>query len=98
MALFLFILYVASAGEVGALPRPMMHPPRVAPQAQPAFLSRDSRVGINVPNLNQTGSAPIVFVDAAKQAGPWSSTQALKLDLDGNVMALARGQVAQADI
>lgn len=55
------------------------------------------RVGLELPALGPGSGAGVVFVDALKQAGPWSSTTAtsLKLDHDGNVMSLAPAQQAE---
>jgi hypothetical protein len=44
------------------------------------------------------GASGVVFVDAMKQASPWSASGALELDRLGNVTELARGQVAEATI
>lgn len=57
--------------------------------------SQDTRVGVNVPDIAPGRGAGVVFVDAMKQAAPWSSDRRLILDPNGNVRFLARGQVAQ---
>jgi suppressor of ftsI len=55
-----------------------------------------SGVGVNVAPLG-TGGA-IAFVDAMKEATPWSASGRLKLDAAGNVVALGAGQVASTVI
>lgn len=51
-------------------------------------------LGLNVPSP----STGVVFVDAMKQAAPWTSNAPLQLDLNGNVVALRLGQVADTTI
>lgn len=55
----------------------------------------DTRVGVNLPDLRTSGP---VFIDAMKQASPWTALGHLTEDRDGNVMLLARGQIAESVI
>ncbi len=55
-------------------------------------------VGIEPARPAPGSGAGIVFVDALKQAAPWSSSQALRLDADGNVTSLRPGQVAESAV
>ncbi len=57
-----------------------------------------ARVGTNLADIGPASSAGVVFVDAMKQAAPWSSRTALRIDSDGNVTVLAPGQAAQTVI
>ena len=67
--------------------------PRGAQIVSGASSAVDTRLGVNLDDLAQTGS--VVFTDAMKQAAPWTSDRALSLDANGNVTQLAPGQVAQ---
>lgn len=73
------------ATPVGAAPLPTN-------AASPAHATR---TGCEVGDIAPAAGAPQVFVDALKQAGPWTSTARLALDPDGNVAFLASGQSAQ---
>jgi len=53
-----------------------------------------SGLELNVASL----ASNVVFVDAMKQATPWMSSAPLHLDVNGNVMALKMGQVADTAI
>ncbi len=56
---------------------------------------RDARVGINLGDIGAGSGTGVVFVDAMKQATPWSSAGRLLLDADGNIRFLGSGQVAE---
>jgi FtsP/CotA-like multicopper oxidase with cupredoxin domain len=53
-------------------------------------------VGLNLAALGSGGD--VTFVDAMKEAAPWTSAGRLKLDSLGNVVALAAGQFADTVI
>jgi hypothetical protein len=55
-------------------------------------------VGIEPARPAPGSGAGIVFVDALKQAAPWSSARPLHLDAAGNVTALLPGQSADATV
>jgi hypothetical protein len=55
------------------------------------------RVALELGDFAQ-GASGVVFVDAMKQASPWSASGQLALDRLGNVTELARGQVAETTI
>jgi len=62
----------------------------------PAFTGHsrvDGRIGIELDDVGTTTQP--VFVDAMKQATPWTAVGGLRLDAWGNAIALAPGQVAQ---
>jgi hypothetical protein len=61
-------------------------------------LPRDTRVGVELGALEPGAGGGVVFVDAMKQAAPWSSGRPLVLDADGNVARLAPGQSAETAI
>src|SRR5579864_3308753 len=63
-----------------------------------AIQSTDTRVGTNVASLSPGIDTPAFFVDAMKQAVPWYSDRLLQKDLEGNVIALAPGQIAETFI
>jgi hypothetical protein len=63
---------------------------------RPATVVAD-RVALDLGDFAE-GASGVVFVDAMKQASPWSASGALELDRLGNVTELARGQVAEATI
>lgn len=50
-----------------------------------AFGPRDSRLGVSLPNPGSPLTGPI-FKDAMKQASPWSSSSALRLNASGNIL------------
>lgn len=56
---------------------------------------RSARAAIEVSDLAPGRETGVVFVDAMKQAAPWSSKGPLLVDSAGNVRFLARGQVAE---
>ena len=53
------------------------------------------RTAVEVGDVAPSKSTPIVFVDALKQSCAWQSSLPLSVDVDGNVLSLARGQSAQ---
>jgi len=53
-----------------------------------------SRSAYEPADFAPSATAPIVFVDALKQSTPWMSSGPLSLDGDGQVVALAPGQIA----
>ncbi len=61
----------------------------------PAIASASARV-LDPNEVAPGGTSGVVFVDAMKQASPWTSTGRLKLDALGNVAALAPGQSAES--
>ena len=100
MAIALCLLFACAVLEANASPSQIQRSfPSVrsgAPLA--ATMSNDTRVGTNLASLVLGADTPVVFVDAMKQALPWSSNQPLQTDLDGNVNALAPGQIAETTI
>lgn len=66
---------------------------RTAPPAQ-----GHARVAVDVAALGPGAGAGIVFVDALKQAAPWTSDRPLRTDRLGNVTALDAGQSAESVI
>ena len=74
--------------------------PALAVQGPPVVRlagAADARIGIELGDLS-SGSMGPVFVDAMKEAAPWSSTSPLALDIDGNVRALSPGHVAERSV
>jgi hypothetical protein len=55
------------------------------------------RVALELGDFAQ-GTSGVVFVDAMKQASPWSASGSLALDRLGNVTELAHGQVAETTV
>jgi len=53
-----------------------------------------ARTAVDVPGIEPGASTPIVFVDALQQSTPWSSTSALALSPEGDVLALRPDQIA----
>ncbi|MBC5806928.1 MAG: hypothetical protein DLM53_10050 [Candidatus Eremiobacter antarcticus] len=85
-----------TVGARTTLPQPMAR--HNLTSALRFFQSSDTRLGINLPELGPQPSDAIVFVDAMKQAAPWSSLRPLRTDADGNITSLAPGQTAQTSI
>jgi len=67
-----------------------------ARQRVPVRQTSEARVGVELPALGPGGAGSSVFVDAVKQASPWTSTRALDLDRLGYPTSLERGQVAES--
>ncbi len=89
-------------GPTGAAGRPVAAGGRVVGPGpafgQPAALARDTRVGVSLSALEPGAGGGVVFVDAMKQAAPWSSARPLALDGAGNVARLAPGQSAETAV
>jgi hypothetical protein len=54
-----------------------------------------TRTAVELNGVAPASSTPVIFVDALKQSTPWRSATALATTVDGDVVSLARGQVAQ---
>ncbi len=102
LAAALTLSALASAPTATASPLGPAVPPQAPRSAAPAPRSSvppprsgDARVGVSLAGLGAGQGGGVVFVDAMKQASPWLSARPLALDPDGNVTALAAGQVAE---
>jgi hypothetical protein len=87
-----WVPHVATAGG-RLIPGAIRGAGEAAAAAGPRTFPVDGRIGIELDAL-APGSAAI-FVDAMKQALPWTAAGRLHLDAAGNVTSLARGQIAQ---
>lgn len=94
-AVFAGFLSIAGVAAAGYAP---LRGTIVVRSLPPPAGGQDNRIGTNVPDVTASGNAVPIFVDAMKQALPWSSPQRLLLDRDGNVVALQRGQFAETTI
>jgi hypothetical protein len=66
-------------------------------QPRTEFLRANPLEG-HVLSLAPLAQSGVVFGDAMKQAAPWFSARPLRLDADGNVSALERGQTAETHV
>jgi hypothetical protein len=78
----------------------LVPPPAVSQAAvvvsPPAARGTLRQVGVEVGEIAPGSGAGVVFVDAMKQASPWSAAGPLQLDRLGNVSSLAPGQVTES--
>ena len=68
---------------------------RVVPSVVGGALAGDTRIGVNVDDIAPGRGGGIVFVDAMKQAPPWTSAAPFVRDVAGNVAMLRAGALAK---
>jgi len=68
-----------------------------AANLQKAPVATPDRVALELGDFAE-GASGVVFVDAMKQASPWSASGSLALDRLGNVTELVHGQVAESTV